>query len=224
MPDALIFDIDGTLLDSVDLHARAWEETFQHFGFNIPFADIRGQIGKGGDQLLASLIGPEKAEKQEKELEKFRGDLFKKKFRQDIKPFPGVRALFEKAIANHQKVALASSAKGDELEYYKKLARIDDLIHAETSSSDVEKSKPEPDIFQAAVERLGKEITCDKVLVIGDTPYDVEAAGKAGIRTVCVRCGGFLESALKDAGCVAIYDDPEDLFKNYDSSPLAPGN
>lgn len=223
MPDALIFDIDGTLLDSVDLHARAWEETFQHFGYNIPFAKIRGQIGKGGDQLLPFLLDADKAEKQGKEMEKFRGNLFKEKFRKDVKPFPGVRALFEKAIANNQKVALASSAKADELEYYKKLAKIDDLIHAETSSSDAEKSKPEPDIFEVAVDRLGSDITPDKVLIIGDSPYDVEAATKAGIRTVCVRCGGFPESELKNAGCIAIYDGPEDLLKNYDSSPLAPG-
>ncbi len=222
MPDALIFDIDGTLLDSVDLHARAWQEALQHFGHDIPFADIRGQIGKGGDQLMPFFLSADEVKKRGKEIEQFRGDLFKKKYLKDVKPFPGVRPLFEKAIANGQKVALASSAKGDELEHYKKLAQIEDLVHTETSSTDAEKSKPHPDIFEAAVDRLGKEITPDKVIIIGDSPYDVEAARKAGIRTVCVRCGGFPETVLQDAGCIALYDGPEDLLLNYDSSPLAP--
>ncbi|MDQ2712970.1 MAG: HAD family phosphatase [Acidobacteriota bacterium] len=222
MPDALIFDIDGTLLDSVDLHARAWEEAFQHFGHNIPFEEIRGQIGKGGDQLMPFFLSPDEVKRRGKEIEQFRGDLFKKKYLKDVKPFPGVRALFEKAIDNGQKVALASSAKADELEHYKKLAKIEDLVDAETSSADAERSKPHPDIFEAAVDRLGKEITPDRVIIIGDSPYDVEAAKKAGIRTVCVRCGGFPDAVLQEAGCIALYDNPEDLLRNYASSPLVP--
>lgn len=220
MADALIFDIDGTLLDSVDLHARAWQEAFRQFGHDIPFDDIRSQIGKGGDQLLPVFLDAEEIKKRGKEIEEFRGKLFKQKYLKDVKPFPGVRALFEKALAHKQKLALASSAKGDELETYERIAHIEDLVHVETSSADAEKSKPHPDIFDVAVERLGKGIARDKIVVIGDSPYDAEAAKKAGLKTVGVLCGGSAESDLREAGCIAIYQDPDDLLRNYDSSPL----
>ncbi len=221
MPDALIFDIDGTLLDSVDLHARAWQEALHHFGHDVRFEEIREQIGKGGDQLLPVFLSPDELRDKGKEIEEFRGNLFKEKYLKDVKPFPGVRALFEKALSNGQKLALASSAKGDELEQYERIAHIEDLVHVETSSADAEKSKPHPDIFQAAVARLGKHIDCRDIIVIGDSPYDAEGAKRAGLATVGVRCGGFPESSLREAGCIAIYQDPEDLLRNYDSSPLA---
>lgn len=220
MADALIFDIDGTLLDSVDLHARAWQEAFHHFGHDIPFDDIRSQIGKGGDQLMPVFLDADEIKTRGKEIEEFRGKLFKDKYLKDVKPFPGVQALFQKALAHGQKLALASSAKGDELETYERIAGIEDLVHVETSSADAEKSKPHPDIFEAAVARLGKGIAQSDIVVIGDSPYDAEAANKAGLKTVGVLCGGSSESDLRRAGCIAIYNGPEDLLRNYDSSPL----
>lgn len=221
MADALIFDIDGTLLDSVDLHARAWQEAFQHFGHDIPFETIRSQIGKGGDQILPVFLDEEQRKNYGKKLEDYRADLFKRKFLPEVKPFPCVRELFQKAISCGQKVALASSARGDELKHYEQIANIEDLVHAETSSADAEKSKPHPDIFEAALDRLGNGIDHDKIIVIGDTPYDAEAAGKAGLKTVGVLCGGFPEEQLRNAGCIAIFRDPEDLLRNYERSPLA---
>lgn len=221
MPDALIFDIDGTLLDSVDLHARAWQEALHHFGHDIPFEDMRSQIGKGGDQLLPVFLSPDELREKGKEIEEFRGNLFKEKYLKDVRPFPGVRALFEKALSNGQKLALASSAKGDELEHYERIAHIEDLVQVKTSSADAEKSKPHPDIFEAAMARLGNGIDPTNIIVIGDSPYDAEAAKRASLATVGVRCGGFPESRLREAGCIAIYQDPEDLLRNYDSSPLA---
>ncbi len=215
MAEALIFDIDGTLLDSVDLHARAWKEAFEHFGHKISFGDIRSQIGKGGDQLLPVFLTPDEIQKKGKEIEEYRGDLFKRKYLKDVKPFPGVRALFEKAIGHGEKVALASSAKGDELQHYERIANIEDLVQVETSSADAEKSKPYPDIFEAALDRLGNGVRRESVIVIGDSPYDAEAAGRAGLRTVGVRCGGFSEPNLRKAGCIAIYDGPEDILRNY---------
>lgn len=220
MPDALIFDIDGTLLDSVDLHARAWQEAFQHFGHDFQFEKIRSQIGKGGDQLIPVFLSEDERKRYGKKLEEYRADLFKRKFLPEVKSFPCVRELFQKALSLGQKIAVASSARGDELKHYEQIANIEDLIHAETSSADAEKSKPHPDIFEAALDRLGN-IDPGKIVVIGDTPYDAEAAGKAGLKTVGVLCGGFPEQLLRDAGCVAIYRDPADLLKNYDSSPLA---
>ncbi len=221
MPKAVIFDIDGTLLDSVDLHARAWEEAFRHFGYDVPFEEVRKEIGKGGDQLLPVFLGKEDIERVGHQLEEYRSKLFKEKFLNQVKPFPGVRALFEKVLQSGQKVALASSARGDELEHYEKIAGIEDLVEVETSSADAERSKPYPDIFEAALDRLGPEIPKEEVIVVGDSPHDAEAAKRAGLRTIGVLCGGFPEETLREAGCIAIYDGPEDLLRHFEESPLA---
>ena len=222
MIQAIIFDLDGTLLDSVDFHAKAWVDAFQQFGHSVSFDKVRSQIGKGGDQLMPEFLSPEEIEKIGKDLQKARGEIFKSKYQKEIKPFPKVRELLQKIIANGQQPALASSAKGEELETFKKIAGIDDLIAAESSSKDAEKSKPHPDIFEAAIKKLGA-IATSEMIAVGDTPYDAEAAGKAGLKTVGVLCGGFPEADLRKAGCIAIYSGPDDLLKNYASSPLAQG-
>jgi len=218
---AVIFDIDGTLIDSVDQHARAWQETFRHFGIDVPFEKVRGQIGKGGDQLMPVFVDRDTLERRGKEIESFRQDLFKRKYLPTVKPFPSVRDLFERLKADGAKIALASSAKPEELQTYKEIAGIADLLDTETSSGDAEKSKPHPDIFQAALDRL-PGIDRNDIVVVGDSPYDAEAAGKIGLRTVGVLCGGFPEEELRRAGCIAIYRDPEDLLRRYAESPLAP--
>jgi HAD superfamily hydrolase (TIGR01549 family) len=220
MAEAIIFDIDGTLLDSVDLHAEAWQEAFRHFGREIRIGEIRSQIGKGGDQLLPVFLSKDELKAYGKELEEFRGRLFKEKYLPKVKPFPGVRELFLKVKENRQEVALASSAKADELKEFERIARIEDLVEVETSSADAKKSKPHPDIFEAALDRLGHHIRREDVVVVGDSPHDAEAAKKAELRTVGVRCGGFPEADLLKAGCIAIYDGPEDLLRRYEESPL----
>jgi HAD superfamily hydrolase (TIGR01549 family) len=224
MTQAVIFDIDGTLLDSVDLHARAWQEAFQHFGYDFSYDEIRSQIGKGGDQLLPFFLSEKEVKEKGKTLQEFRSSLFKQKYLSDVKPFPGVRELFLKVKAHGQQLALASSAKGDELKVFERIARIDDLVQVETSSADAERSKPHPDIFEAALDRLGAKNRREQVVVVGDSPHDAEAAGKAGIRTIGVLCGGFAEADLRKAGCIAIFAGPEDLLKRYDESPLATGH
>lgn len=220
MAEAVIFDIDGTLLDSVDLHAQAWQEAFRHFGYEIPFDKIRAQIGKGGDQLLPVFLSPEELKEKGKALEEFRGSLFKRKYLAKVRPFPSVRELFEKLKSNGQQIALASSAKPEELQIFKRIANIEDLVEVQTSSGDAERSKPHPDIFEAALERMGT-VPREEIVVVGDSPHDAEAAGKAGLRTVGVLCGGFPEAALRDAGCIAIYADPADLLRRYEDSPFA---
>lgn len=221
MAEAIIFDIDGTLLDSVDLHAEAWQEAFRHFGHEIPFEDIRSQIGKGGDQLLPVFLNAEELKTKGKDLEEFRGRLFKQKYLPKVKPFPSVRELFLKIKEREQKLALASSARGDELKDYERIANIEDLVEVETSSADAKKSKPHPDIFEAALSRLGDHVTREQVIVVGDSPHDAEAAKRAGLRSVGVLCGGFPEGLLREAGCIEIYAGPEDLLHRYEDSPLA---
>ena len=219
MITAVIFDIDGTLVDSVDLHAEAWQLALERFGKKVSFAEVRRQIGKGGDQLLPVFLSPREMEKFGEELEQYRSKLFKKEYLPRVTAFPGVRQLFERVRQDQKRIALASSAKGDELKTYKTIAGIDDLIEAETSSDDAERSKPYPDIFEAALAELG-DVAPDKILVIGDTPYDAQAAGKANLRTVGLMCGGWNEEELRQAGCIAIYRDPADLLSRYDESPL----
>jgi HAD superfamily hydrolase (TIGR01509 family) len=223
---AVIFDIDGTLVDSVDLHAEAWQKAFQHFDHDFPLERIRSQIGKGGDQLMPVFLSKEELHSRGKEIEKYRGSLFRKEFLPRVKSFPKVRDLFQRFLHDEWKIALASSAKGKDLETYKEIAQITDLLDAETSSDDAEKSKPHPDIFQAAMERLGK-VSPGDCIVVGDSPYDAEAAGKARIRSVGVLCGGFPEHDLRKAGFEAIYRGPYELLEKYEESLFfdeRPGN
>ena len=217
---AAIFDIDGTLLDSVDLHAEAWVEAFRHFGVATDFATVRRQIGKGGDELMPVFLSEAQLREQGEAIEAYRSDLFKRAYRDRVRPFPGVRALFERLRAEGMAIALASSGKRAEVEHYQTVLDIADLVDAATSSDDAERSKPHPDIFRAALDRLDG-IAPSEIVVVGDTPYDAQAAGKAGLATVGLLCGGFPEADLKAAGCIAIYRSPQHLLEAFDASPLA---
>ncbi|MDP4025921.1 HAD family hydrolase [Methylobacterium sp. NEAU 140] len=217
---AVIFDIDGTLLDSVDLHAEAWVEAFRHFGVETDAAAVRSQIGKGGDELMPVFLPPERVAREGETIEAYRSDLFKRSYLARVKPFPGVRPLFERIRAQGSTVALASSGKRAEVEHYQEILGIADLVQAATSSDDADRSKPHPDIFQAVLAKLSG-IDRRAMIAVGDTPYDAEAAGKAGLATLGLLCGGFPEADLSAAGCVAIYRDPQDLLDGFDASPLA---
>ena len=219
MRKAVIFDIDGTLVDSVELHAQAWAATFAKYGKQIDVKAVRRQIGKGGDQLLPVFFSEQELQEFGQEMEEYRGDLFKRDYLSRVRGFPQTRELFERIKRDGYYIALASSAQGEEVKVYKKLARIEDLIDGETSAEDVEKSKPHPDIFAAALQKLGNP-PVEAVLVVGDTPYDAEAAGKLNLRTIGVLCGGWAAEELRQAGCVAIYRDPADLLAHYEASPL----
>jgi HAD superfamily hydrolase (TIGR01549 family) len=220
---AVIFDIDGTLVDSVDLHARAWQEAFAHFGKQFPFEKIRYQIGKGGDQLLPVFLSGREIEEFGDELTEYRGELFKREYMPRVVAFPSVRELFERIRRDGKRIALASSAKKEELTEYKRIANIEDLVEDEASADDAEKSKPHPDIFEAALAALG-DVQPSEAIVVGDTPYDAEAAGKAGLKTIGFLSGGFPEEDLRAAGCARIYRDAAELLSNYDTSPLASAN
>lgn len=214
MIQALIFDIDGTLLDSVDQHAEAWRLAFERFGFVFDFASIRSQIGKGGDKLLEEFLDPDEIKKRGKKLEKYRGDLFKEKFLSSCKPFPKVRELFQKLHDSGFKLALATSATKSEAEKYEEMLNIKDLVDARTTKDEVESSKPDPDVLESVRKLLGG-LKPDECVFIGDSPFDAEAASKDKMDSFGVLCGGFPEADIRKAGAKEIFADPADLLARW---------
>jgi HAD superfamily hydrolase (TIGR01509 family) len=217
MIKAVIFDIDGTLVDTVDLHAESWVRAFKHFGVEAPYDAVRDRIGEGGDRIVAEFAVA--AASHADEIEAFRSDLFKREYLPRARAFMGVRALFQRVRAGGQKAVLGSSCKAHELEGYTVLARIADLVDAAVSSGDVGSSKPAPDIFQVALQKVAP-IAPAEAIVVGDSVYDAQAATRAGMRAVGLLCGGTPEARLREAGFVAVYRDPEDLLRRYEESPL----
>ena len=213
---AIIFDVDGTLIDSVDAHATAWQRAFAEHGIDLEYDAVRSQIGKGGDQLLPVFLPEDEVEVRGGAIDASRAAIVKDEFIDDLQAFPKVRALFERATRAGLAIALASSAKGEELAIYKRKADIERLVEEQTSSDDAERSKPHGDIFQAALDRLS-DVAPGEAVVVGDTPYDAEAARKVGVRTVGVLCGGFSEADLREAGAVAIFRDPADILARWDA-------
>jgi HAD superfamily hydrolase (TIGR01509 family) len=219
LPQAAIFDLDGTLLDSVDLHAKAWHEAMMKFGHDVSFEQARSQIGKGGDKLIPVFLSPAQQQDHGEELEAWRGRHFKNKYLPLIRPFSAVPELVLRVREAGIRLAVASSAKKDELEAYLEIAGITHLVETAASSEDVDQSKPAPDLFQAVLAKLA--IDGKDAAAIGDTPYDAEAAGKAGVASIGVLCGGFKEEELVRAGCIEVYPGPAGLLACFDRSLLA---
>jgi len=215
---AVLFDIDGTLVDSNDHHVHAWDEVFRAAGHAFDAQEIHDQIGKGTDMLVPALI-PELDEAAQQKLGEAHGIAFKNRYLDEVVPFPGACELLRHAFNRGQKVVLASSASKGELDHYIDLLDARDLVAAGTSSDDVENTKPAPDIFSTALAKLDG-IGPDEAVVVGDTPYDVEAAGKCGVAAIGLLSGGFSKEALRAAGAVAIYTDAAALLAEYDQSPL----
>lgn len=214
--DGVIFDVDGTLIDSNDAHARAWVAALAEHGYDVPFERVRRLIGMGGDKLLPSVAGIDTDSERGKQIDKRRGAIFQQRFLPEVGAFPQVRPLLERLSADGMRLVVASSAKGDEIDTLLERTGAADLFESSTSSSDAPRSKPDPDIVEAALSQLG--LPAGQVLMIGDTPYDIEAAAKAGIGIVALRSGGWGDADL--AGALAVYDDPADLLAGYDDSPL----
>lgn len=214
-----MFDIDGTIINSIALHIESWKRAFQLFGKEYSYEQIRRQIGKGADEFLAMFFSKEELDRVRGDLENYRSELFKREYLPKAKAFPRVRELFERIKQDGRKIALATTAKEEEIKIYKEMAGIDDLVDTVACSDDVKRSKPHRDICSAAVQKLGN-IASDRVMAVGDTRYDAEAAGKINVRTVGLLCGGGNRVELTEAGCIAIYKDPADLLEHYGSSPL----
>src|SRR3954469_3139696 len=219
MLKAAIFDLDGTLLDSVDLHAMAWQEALVRFGHDVSFEQARSQIGKGGDKLIPVFLSDDQQRDHGQELEEWRGKRFKSEYLPLVRPFSAVPDLLRRVQDAGLQIAVASSAKKDEVDKYLDIAHITDLVDLKTSSDDVAESKPAPDIFEIVLKKL--KIEGADAIAIGDTPYDAEAAGKAKIATIGVLCGGFTENSLRQAGCAEVYPGPAALLACFADSLLA---
>ena len=212
---AFIFDIDGTLVDSNELHVDSWDRAFRRFGKQFPREKLRAQIGKGSDQYLPEFLTTDEIDRFGKELDDYRSDLFKKEYLPKVRPFPKVLELFQRIRDGNKRIVLASSGKKADTKYYIDLLKIDDLIEGYTSGDDADNSKPAPDIFAASLKKLGEGPPSDAVTV-GDTRFDIEAARKAGLKTIAFLCGGTPESTLRKAGAIVIYRDPADFLAHYD--------
>jgi HAD superfamily hydrolase (TIGR01509 family) len=219
MKKALLCDIDGTLVDSNSFHAESWRRTFEHFGIDVGLNEAWSQIGKGGDQLIPMFVPAKDRERLEEDIKRYREDLMKRKYIPRMVPFAQARNFLERVKKGGMKIVLATSAKGDDLPFYKRLVGMEDLVDEEATSSDVKESKPEPDIFAAALKKAGAG--SEEAVALGDTPYDAEAAGKLRILTIGLTCGGWKRSDLLAAGCIQVFRDPQHLLAEFDHSALA---
>ncbi|SDE98484.1 HAD family hydrolase [Terriglobus roseus] len=215
---AVLCDLDGTLLDSNAFHAEAWQRSLQEFGYTVSFEDVVKQIGKGGEYLLECFVPKSELPSIEKDINAFRKRLFHREYIDRIVPFADARRLLERMRQEGLRIAVATSSAKDDLEAFKTLLKIHDLVEEDTTADDADKPKPEPDIFQAALTML--KLQPSEAIALGDTPWDVEAARKAGMDTIAVQSGGWTHEELKDAGAVAVYVDVADLLRNFDTSLL----
>jgi phosphoglycolate phosphatase-like HAD superfamily hydrolase len=213
----VLLDVDGTLLDSNDAHACSWVDAFRTFGIPCAFEQIRPLIGMGGDRIL-TMWSIESASARGQAISAVRGQIFRDNYLPTLKPFPFVRPLLERMKRDGKRLVVASSATKDDLKGLLERAGVADLIDDVASSSDAQESKPAPDIILAALDHSG--LRAAEVIMLGDTPYDVEAAGKACVPIIAVRSGGWSDADL--AGAVAIYDDTRELLAHYGASILSP--
>jgi HAD superfamily hydrolase (TIGR01509 family) len=213
----VIFDVDGTLVDSNDAHAQAWVEALAESGRHVPFDRVRPLIGMGVDKLLLAAAGVDGHGAEGRTIAARRGDIFRSRYVPELEAFEGARQLLETLRARGLRLAVASSAEAQELKPLLHIAGAEDLIDGKTSRDDAPRSKPDPDIVAMALSRIGCDP--DEAVMVGDTPYDVEAARKAGASCIAFRCGGWGDEDL--AGAVAVYDGPLDLLDRLEASPLA---
>jgi HAD superfamily hydrolase (TIGR01509 family) len=216
MITTILLDIDGTLIDSNDEHAWAWVDVCEEFGFPVEFEQVRSMIGMGGDKVLPKLTGIEEDTPEGERITERRGEIFRTNYAPTLQPFEGVRELLERMQADGYKLVVATSAGEDDLEMLLGQAGVADLIDRATTSDDAEESKPAPDIVEAALKKA--KAKPGEAVMIGDTPYDVSAATKAGVRIVALRCGGWEDEELK--GALAVYDDAAELLSGYSESVL----
>lgn len=216
---AVFLDIDGTLVDSNELHVSAWAHAFQKNGVPMERDRIRKHIGKGKDKLIPDLL-PDSTQQLRTSIGEAHDEKYQSEFLSRVKAFPHARDFVSKLHRLGLKVLLASSAKKAEVEHYVKLLGVESILDGTTSADDVEQSKPAGDIFAAALKKVAP-ITAAETVVIGDTPYDVIAARKCGIRAIGLLSGGFSAEELTDAGAIAVFDSVSELLSSWDPKPAS---
>jgi HAD superfamily hydrolase (TIGR01509 family) len=216
-PFTILLDVDGTLIDSNDAHAHSWVDASRECGRESDFGTIRPMIGMGGDKLMPRAFGVEHDSPEGKKMSKRRSEIFLERYLPTLRPFPRARELLLRMREDGHSLVVATSAKKDEMKALLRAAGVEDLLEEKTSSSDADRSKPDPDIIAAALKKSDAEP--DDARMLGDTPYDVEAATRAGVATVALLCGGWTREELR--GAIAIYADPAELLREYDRSPLS---
>ena len=214
--DAVLLDIDGTLVDSNGAHAAAWSEAFATRGRHHSPEAIRPLIGKGGDKLLRELASLDHESGEGKTISDARAEIFRNRYLPTLKPTRGAAAFVEWLLESRLTVVVATSAKEEEVKALLAICGAQALVKDASTADDAERSKPDPDILIAALETSGS--SPDRAVMIGDTPYDIEAADRAGLATIAFRCGGWDDGSLQ--GAIAIYDDPKELLGRIDQSPF----
>lgn len=217
MKRIVLLDIDGTLVDSNQLHAESWHAALAHYGITCDVAKLRGLIGMGAEKLLPEATGIQKDSELGARIVDTRGKLFMRDYLPRVQPFPGSRALVEHIIERGLEPVVASSANARELEGLLEVAQVMDLLALRTGADDADRSKPDPDIVHAALQKA--HARPEDATLIGDTPYDLEAAQRAGVAFVGVRSGGYDDTSLR--GALAVYSDVLELLTQFDHSPLA---
>lgn len=209
----ILVDIDGTLVDTNYFHSVAWWRAFREIGKLVAMSRIHPLIGMGSDQLVHRLIGRESKEASDAHSRHY------EPFKKEITAFPKAAELLTELARRGARVVLATSSDEEDLKRLREAVGADDAVAGAISKGDVEHSKPSPDIFEAVLERF--EVDPARALVIGDTPWDIEAAGKLGLKTVCVLTGGATREQLEEAGAAAVYEDVAELLANLDVSPVS---
>jgi HAD superfamily hydrolase (TIGR01549 family) len=212
---AALLDVDGTLIDTNYQHAVAWYRAFREFDITLPLWRIHRAVGMGGDQLVPALVGEDVEREQGDEIREKRSDIYEDLI-DEVAPLEGAHELVTDLLERDVAVVLASSAPLDELEHYLDLLDVRTLVDAWTTEDDVKQTKPEPDLVQAALEKASDA----EAVMVGDTRWDVEAAAKVGVPTVCVMTGGWSRQELLDAGAVDVFESVEDLRGRLDETPL----
>ncbi len=215
--EGVLLDVDGTLIDSNEAHARSWSEALTEFGRDVPPERVRPLIGMGGDKLLPELLGVDAESETGKRFSDRRGRIFLERYVPYLRQTRGAQLLVERFRREGFRLIIATSAREEELCAMLRQVGLDDLIPQKTSAEDADRSKPDPDIIKAALDKAC--LRPETAILLGDTPYDVEAGIRSNVDTVGLLSGGWDADALRDA--VAIYEDPEDLLKHFTSSPFS---
>jgi HAD superfamily hydrolase (TIGR01509 family) len=217
-PAGVLFDVDGTLVDTTYLHAVTWWEALRQHDHDVPMAEIHRAIGMGSDKILDHLLGEDRDRDADDALADAHGALYGAWWER-LRPLPGAADLLRACAKRGLAVVLASSANKRELGVLRRVVDADDVITAATSSADAEQSKPAPDILRAALDQSGVEES--RAVFVGDAVWDVRAAGRLDIPCIGLACGGTSAAELRDAGAVAVYDDPAALLAALDESAIA---